>query len=383
MDNEKNTALNNLKDFKFNNSKNCCIAPYSTMNFDTLGKIRVCCYNNEFFLGKYPNDSLLSSWNNPKKQKFIDDIKKLHFPKGCEKCKFQIIQGNIGNALFTSFDYYDRNLNDEYPTVLNFEFGTICNYECIMCGGKWSSSIRKNREKLPPLVSPYDDEFVEQLKPFILNAKLFNFLGGEPFLNSLYYKILNYIMVRKPDADIFITTNGSVMNLRILNYILKLKNLKITVSLDSLKKDTYNFIRKNGNFETVMNNISEFKKHGSMCGIAFCPLIQNVYELPDIMDYCIENKFNLSINDVTEHLGGKIKGIHEGETERVSVWTDNDVIEETYVNNEVLIPEVALRTLPREKIKEIINYLEGFSYEKHIHYCVKYNDFVKSLYSLL
>lgn len=376
------TKTKNLATFKFNNSKQCCIAPYSTLNFDTMGYMRVCCYNNYFLLGKYPDVSLKDAWNNPKRHEFINNLKNLNFPKGCETCKMQVMENNIKNALFTGFDQYDKILDNEAPVVFNFDFGNICNYECIMCGGKWSSSIRKNREKLPPLKSPYDDSFVDQLSEYIPTMKIVNFLGGEPFLNSIYYKIWDMLQNKNPNIDIYITTNGSIYNSRIEEYLLKFPNLKIIVSLDSLIKETYQYIRKNGNFDTVMENIEKFKKLGKFSSIAFCPMIQNVRELPSIIQFCINNDIDLGINEVTEHLGGKIKGIHEGETKNVMVWTGADETKQVVnVNNEELIPEVALKTLPKEELQNIVSYLKKYSFESHPKLNEKYQSFINSLTS--
>jgi hypothetical protein len=378
----ENKDPSNLKNFKWNNSKKCCIAPHSTINFDTMGTIRVCCYNNFFSLGKYPNVTIREAWDNPDRQKFIKSLENMDFSWGCGTCKKQIIEGNVANALFTSFDQYDFLLKKDDPVVFNFDFGNICNYECIMCGGKWSSSIRKNREKLPPLKSPYDENFVKQLEPFIPKMKLANFLGGEPFLNSIYYKIWDLILEKNPDLNMCITTNGSVFNSKVENYLTKFKNLRLNVSLDSIDKKTYEFIRKNGNFDTVMENIQNFKRLGKLGGILFCPMIQNVHELPNVIQYCIDNDINFTINDVTSHLGGKIKGIHEGENDNIYAWTGDTagVIEEIHVNNEELIPEVVLRTLSKEKIEDIITYLNNFSFNDHPDYQKKYQSFINSLH---
>jgi MoaA/NifB/PqqE/SkfB family radical SAM enzyme len=374
--------------FKFNNSKDCCLAPYSTLNFDTMGYIRVCCYNNDFILGKYPENSLKECWNNPERKKFINDIKELNFPKGCDNCVKQILDKNISNGLFTSFDSYDPFLRDsfnQHPIAFNFDFGTICNYECIMCGGKWSSSIRKNREKLPPIKSPYDNNFVEQLKPFLYHLRFANFLGGEPFLNPIYYKILNIFLIKNRNVFINFTTNGSIYNSKIENYLINLPNSSITISLDSLKEDVYQFIRKNGNFKTVTENIKKFKKINRLKGIAFCPMIQNVYELPDIIKFANDNNLHLYINTVNDHLGGKLKGIHDGGI-KTKVWTGSyaskDVLNKNHCNNE-LIPEVALHTLPKDKIKDIVSYLNKFSFEKNLRYNQKYKDFINSLEAMI
>ena len=375
--------MRHLLTFKYNNSKNCCIAPYSTINFDTMGYIRVCCYNNDFILGEYPNVTLREAWDNPQRKKFIESLTALKFPKGCEQCRLQIIKQNVKNSLFSSFDQYDDIVHPDNPVVFNFDFGSICNYECIMCGGKWSSSIRKNREKLPPLKSPYDENFINQLVEFMPTMQVANFLGGEPFLNSIYYKIWDLMYEHCPNIFVSITTNGSIFNPRIKDILTKLKKSCIVVSLDSLKEETYQFIRKNGNFEKVMKNIQEFKSLGKFASIAFCPMIQNVRELPDIIKFCIDNQIGLGINDVTGHLGGKLKGIHEGEKYNTVVWTGSNKnlkkLEKVDVQNEQLIPEVALQTLPKEELEDIVSYLNTFSFENTPFLQGKYRDFINSL----
>jgi MoaA/NifB/PqqE/SkfB family radical SAM enzyme len=77
------------------------------------------------------------------------------------------------------------------PKVMEFELSNECNLECVMCNGSFSSSIRKNREKLPPIISPYNDDFVNELDAFIPHLTDAKFLGGEPFMIEIYLKIGN------------------------------------------------------------------------------------------------------------------------------------------------------------------------------------------------
>jgi hypothetical protein len=44
---------NILKRLLFN-KKHKCLAPFTTLNFDSSGNINVCCYNRTYSLGKYP-----------------------------------------------------------------------------------------------------------------------------------------------------------------------------------------------------------------------------------------------------------------------------------------------------------------------------------------
>jgi sulfatase maturation enzyme AslB (radical SAM superfamily) len=264
---------------------------------------------------------------------------------------------------------------------MEFEFGNICNFECIMCGGKWSSSIRKNREKLPPIISPYDDNFVNELVPFIKHLRLANFLGGEPFLTSLYYKIWDKIFEHNPNCAVYVTTNGSILSPKVREYLIK-SNMRVVVSLDSLQKDTYELIRKNGNFHLVMKNVFEFLAMKRLSTIAFCPLIQNVLELPAIAKFCIDNSIALYINTVTKPLGGRIRGIHEGEVNNTSVWTGDDSrIEQIIDAKGPLIPEFCLSSLSTERLDAIAEtlakHIDTLSANKTIQN--QYIDFVKSL----
>jgi len=378
------TIRESLKGFSFKNSKKCCLAPYTTLNFDTLGQIRVCCYNNQFILGKYPQNDLLEIWQGKPKKEFIDKLTNSKFPLGCKKCMVQAASNNTASALFTKFDKYEKyhDIDEAYPVALEFEFGTICNYECIMCGGKWSSSIRKNREKLPALKTPYDNNFLDKIIPFLKKAKVLNFLGGEPFLTPLYYKIWDWLLENNSLAEICITTNGSILNDRIKKYLNSPLYFKIILSIDSFNKDTYEYIRKNAKFETVMNNLEVFLSTKKLLSIAFCPMIQNIYELPQVAQFCIKQNIGVYINEVTQPLGGKIKGIHINENYNTKVWTGSDNnIEKINIQLSDPIPEFCLYTLTTEKLSDIIYYLKSsehlLSDNKQIQQ--QYNNFINSL----
>jgi len=351
---QKNNAFRFLQ-----SKKHPCYAPFLSINFDVTGKMTVCCYNREAVIGRYPRDTILNAWYGQKMQQLRKDLQNLDFSRaGCDLCVKQLVKDNYSGSLLSKFDGYEKavGITRPLPSIMEFEITNTCNYECIMCGGKWSSSIRKNREKLPPIISPYDDKFVDQLDLFIPNLKFMNFLGGEPFANPLYYKIWDKVITKNPNIKISVTTNGSVLTPKIKQY-LQHKNFQIVCSLDSLNPVTYNFIRKNGKFENVMENIEVFLQTKSLVCIAFCPMIQNWQEIPEMLEFCSKKHLSLTFNYVYEHLGGKISGIHENETQKHHAhdFIDNPIVTNTL---DIKIPEVSLYTLSKEKKKEICIYLE-------------------------
>lgn len=160
--------------------------------------------------------------------------------------------------------------------------------------------------------------------------------------------------------------------------------MKVIVSLDSLKKNTYEFIRKNGNFDIVIKNVKELIAMNKLSAIAFCPMIQNVDELPEIAKFCIENNLSLYINTVTKPLGGKIKGIHEGEQNNTSVWTgDDEKMEQVQISSESFIPEFCLHSLNKSTLDLIVAKLSESTASLSSNPSIQrqYIDFVNSLTS--
>jgi hypothetical protein len=131
-----------------------------------------------------------------------------------------------------------------------------------------------------------------------------------------------------------------------------------------------------------MKNVFEFLAMKRLSTIAFCPLIQNVLELPAIAKFCIDNNIALYINTVTKPLGGRIKGIHEGEANNTSVWTgDDSKMEQVIDASGPIIPEFCLSSLSVEQLDTIAatltSHIDTLSTNKTIQN--QYIDFVKSL----
>jgi MoaA/NifB/PqqE/SkfB family radical SAM enzyme len=248
---------------------------------------------------------------------------------------------------------------NKYPTELTFQLQNNCNYECIMCSGEYSSSICKNRDgKLPP-PCVYDDAFIEKIKPFLQHAESCHFLGGEPFLIPIYYKIWDIIREINPECHVSITTNGSIYTKRIEDILTVLPNSSLVVSLDSLVPETYNYIRRRGDLYNVLSNIDKFLKSNKLKSLAVCPLIQNVYELPNFVNFCAERNLNLWINNVTDIISNPGTSFYKELYENGSSENTNNVIfKEEYIN------EFRLWTLPQKEKIKIKNELLSHSYPK-------------------
>jgi MoaA/NifB/PqqE/SkfB family radical SAM enzyme len=344
-----------------------CYAPFIAMNFDQSGKMTVCCFNRTHTLGRYPNDSIADAWNSSEARLIREDMLLDDLSRGCFQCASMLEAENFDSVLIRHFDDH-APLSDVWmpkrkwwhagrekaivsspallPVMFEFELSNTCNLECIMCGGHWSSAIRKNRENLPAISSPYDGQFVLQIKDFLPTLRRANFLGGEPFLIGLYYDIWEAIIDINPQITVAITSNGTILNKRAKEIIEKLPNCHITLSIDSLNKATWERIRINGDFEVLKSNMDWLLKSGKLKSFSVCPMIQNKDEVPGIVQFCADHQLDVFFNVVYGPLGGEVEGVHFGENSQ----------------NQLYLPEVSLKTLNAQALSELIKTYRAHSF---------------------
>jgi MoaA/NifB/PqqE/SkfB family radical SAM enzyme len=281
-----------------------CHAPFLSLNFEQNGNATVCCYNRTHVLGTYPDVSVSDMWFGGKADELREAIQALDFSKGCELCLVQLQSRNFAGTRMLQFDHLATNpraAGREYPRLMEFEITNVCNLECVMCNGYYSSLIRRNRERLPPLKSPYDTGFVDQLEPFLPHLIEAKFLGGEPFLIQRYWEIWERFLEVNPAVTIPVTTNGTMLSDRVLS-ILKALDFRIVLSIDSLVRETYEAIRQNAEYDVVMRHLRYFLDYmhakGEPLWTAVCPMRQNWSEMPGMLEFCNEQDARLIFNTV-------------------------------------------------------------------------------------
>lgn len=271
-----------------------CYNPFVNLFFDTYGNAVACCRSHQNVLGTYPQQSLKEIWFGEKAQQMREHMRHNDLQMGCDYCKLQLASNRLQGLPSMHAEEFATSAAGNYPRIMEFELSNICNLECVMCSGRVSSAIRKNREGLEPLPCPYDDEFVEQLKDFIPHLRKAFFYGGEPFLIPLYYKIWDLILKLNPGMELYAVTNGTVMNQRI-EELLKKAHFNLIVSVDSLDKEQAEIIRKGCDFDEVLKNFEIFRKiSGRKISVSHTPMTLNWRETPAIIEFC--NKRNTAIN---------------------------------------------------------------------------------------
>ncbi|HPX75218.1 MAG TPA: radical SAM protein [Bacteroidales bacterium] len=270
-----------------------CLAPYKSLRFLPDGKITVCCHNNSYILGVYPEVSANQAWKANEIKYLRKKLKKANFSIGCQSCFYA-----FEKLMFESVDpllYENYEISSEHPVMLDFKIATECNLECIMCSEYSSSAIRTslNIEK-PKLI--YNEAFVDSISFFLKHIKEARFSGGEPFLNDIYFLIWKKLIKENPECKIFIQTNGTILNSKIKD-LLERGNFYINVSVDALEPTLYSKIRKNADINQTLKNLEYFsdysRKNQRKFGVTACAMRDNVGEWSNLMN--LANKLNADI----------------------------------------------------------------------------------------
>ena len=281
------------------NKEYICHAPFNNLYFNSEGHVANCWltfYQAEIY---DQTRTIKEIWLGEKFEKLRTQIKNLDLETSCKTCQKYLVNRNFTNALAKAYDN-DFPLS-EYPSLMELELSNSCNLECTMCNGLLSSSIRRNREGLPPLLSPYGDKFVEELREFIPHLREMRFNGGEPFLISIYYKIWDAVLELNPTLRMVVATNGTVLNERVKDYLSR-GNFHINLSMDGFKKETYEKVRVNGVHERLMKNFEYFRNYCKENDRVLCvminPMRENWQEMPDFLNFCNENNVQLWFNTI-------------------------------------------------------------------------------------
>ena len=142
-------------------------------------------------------------------------------------------------------------------TIAQWDINNECNLNCKHC----RVSEKNDNEKL----SLRDAKNL--LAEFWYNGiTMLNLSGGEPFLRSDIFEILDYA---KNFEDIVITTNGTLLNEEKCKKLASYENIKLSISLDGLEETHDKFRRTKGAFKKVIDILPILNKYNIKYAIKY------------------------------------------------------------------------------------------------------------------
>ena len=300
-----------------------CHVPMRSLYLGFDGIVSACCFNRNYVLGRFPENSIAEIIHGEKRKTLQKHLSETDFSYGCQFCKNMIAGSDymsVGARFADAFP--DKG---DLPSEMIFELDNTCNLRCEMCNAKFSSVHDGGKRT----VAPYDnDDFIEQLKPFIPHLVETKFLGGEPFLSDIYPKIWELIIAINPECKIRIQSNGTVLNEKI-NTILQRGNFQIGLSIDTLNPDHYAKIRNGAKIENALENIEFFsrisRKNGENMSISVCPMKENRFDIPELVKFCNDKDIFIYFNNVSTE-GYALDELSEQELEELVIFYKENIL---------------------------------------------------------
>ena len=280
-------AYDGNRNFSNKTFRSGCYAPFTSLYFNSYGEVLACCKNDTFVLGNIAHQRLNEIWNGDKLKLLRQALANYQFEKGCKVCEWEIMGGNYQGSFPSLFEVFPvQTIDPEWPAQIEFAGSNSCNFECIMCSGELSSSIRSNREGLPPMPKVYSEQFFEDLRKFLPHLLQAKFLGGEPFFTQECFRIWDMMIEDGLTVPCHVTTNGSQFNAKV-ERVLEALPISLSISVDGVTKETVERIRVNSHYETLIDNLHRFREYakgrGTYFGLTYCLMQQNWHEFGDFL----------------------------------------------------------------------------------------------------
>lgn len=317
-------------------NKSCtfCMHPFTGLATREDGAIKVCCRSAP--IGYIQNETLEEAWNNDVMREVRRQVLNDERPDVCKPCfdledqgvqslRQRHIAGVIPEARINLYPNALDALDEDYtmpfelPTM-EIKLNNLCNLKCRMCNPLDSTSWKdwnevkpyyeKENNILVPIVDsltdtpgkyigPFDNSdnwwgSFEKLLPFFRRVE---FAGGEPLMDPYHYKILDKLAQYGHQIELKYATNGTTLGIKggrtIHDYWPKFKSIAVNVSIDGLH-DVYEYIRGNGKFEEIEENIEVFKSFPNVSRVvgAFTVQANNIMQIDEVIDYFI-NKLGI------------------------------------------------------------------------------------------
>jgi len=315
-------------------SKTFCMHPFTGLATREDGAVKICCRSHP--IGWIQNDSLENIWNNHQMREVRKKVLCGERHEACKPCFDLEDQGveslrqrHIKDAIPESrINLYPNELDkltDDY--TMPFEFPTmeiklnnLCNLKCRMCNPldstnwkDWDKVVpfyKKENNYLVPTVErlvnkpgqyigSFDDtdNWWASFEKLLPHFRRVEFAGGEPLMDPQHYRILDMLKPYGKNIEIKYATNGTTLGISqgrtIHDYWPHFRSIAVNVSLDGIH-DVYNYIRGNGDFNVVEENIREIQRIPNVSRVvgAFTAQAGNILQAADCVDYFI-NKMNI------------------------------------------------------------------------------------------
>jgi hypothetical protein len=288
-----------------------CQVPWNNLILSFEGTVRCCCYaTGGFGQVGVDGETIMDVWNSERAQEFRQNMLDGQVHRICtahcqEKSRGKGVlrampradgdprfEANI-TLLQEEFEEGKTRL-ESIPPLFELQWSNRCNYRCVMC-----VVVRSHKT-----FTDYDlrAEEMDRLYPYIYRL---NLLGGEPLVEKTCIEFIEkFTKERHANGTLNLMTNGMLLDHDMLKRFEKTRFHGIGFSVDAVTKETYETIRKGGDFDTVVKNMKGLAAFRRSAGLGFRMTMNflamnlNFRELPRLPAFVrgLDDDFGLRIN---------------------------------------------------------------------------------------
>lgn len=304
--------------------------PFTGLATREDGAIKICCRSHP--IGWIQNESIEEAWNNSNIKTVRKQVLNNERPDVCKPCfdledqgvqslRQRHIAGIIPESRINLYPNALESLDDDFnmpfeiPTI-EIKLNNLCNLKCRMCNPLDSTSwkdwnqvkefyaqeenylvptIEKLVDKPGQYIGPFDDSnnWWNSFEKLLPHFRRVEFAGGEPLMDPYHYKILDMLSIYGHNIEIKYATNGTTLGIKggrtIFDYWPKFKSVAVNVSIDGIH-EVYEYIRGNGSFKTIEENIKIFKSFPNVSRVvgAFTVQANNIMQIDQVIEYFLK-----------------------------------------------------------------------------------------------
>ena len=122
--------------------------------------------------------------------------------------------------------------------------------------------------------------------PFLPHVQQARFLGGEPFLAEINFRIWERMIELGVATECNVTTNGTCWTPRVERVLDQLP-FSVGVSIDGVTRETVERVRSGASYERIMANLQRFLDYrdrtGGSISLTYCLMVDNWHEFADYL----------------------------------------------------------------------------------------------------
>jgi radical SAM protein with 4Fe4S-binding SPASM domain len=282
--------------------KNFCVLPWTGVFIQPDGVVRSCAVTPES-IGNINDNSLENILHGEKNQIIKQDMSGEVFHNRCHHCyhleKNQ--QGfnfdQVSNRVWylkslrkTDLSVFDKVDNFQLKQ-LDLRWKNTCNFACVYCGPDLSSTWADELKQPQYLSDKALQTSLEFIYKNLATVDHIYLAGGEPLLIKENITLLENIKKIKPDIEIRINTNLSIINNKIYNLLKTFKNVHWTVSVDSTHEQ-FEYTRYGGKWTTFLSNLEVLRQDFEKINFNMTWFVLNSKSILDCIDYLLNLGFH-------------------------------------------------------------------------------------------